>query len=482
MPQPFSAFSVRTPVRCLIACAALTCSASHAQTVRTVSTVTLTYSASSTDGTGAVLQALVAGSAPTGRVSFELADGNGATVVCTDVPLANARANCTIPVGFKAAGTRRYQAHYSGDTTNTPAAATTTALITNGTGVFGAQVLPATVTLTTNPIRPRAGEPFSVIATVVSGVAGGAASFRGVPNCNVVIALPLPGSETTSVTTCRVTSASAGPLDVAVDFAGGLTDPPVTGSGSARIVVLPASGPRDYTDMWWAGKIEDGWGMSITQHGDTQFNALYVYDSDGSPIWYVMPGGTWDTGFTRYTGLLYQPRGAPFFAYETSALNVGSSVGSATIEFTSSAAATLSYTINGISGSKRIERQAFGTSDSATRLQVNDLWWAGAAQNGWGINIAQSDRTLFAVWYTYDANGRATWYVMPGGEWRGADYVGKLYATQGSAWLGSAYVASRLQATEVGAATLAFLDGGIATANLRVGAFTIERLLFRQPY
>jgi photosystem II stability/assembly factor-like uncharacterized protein len=244
----------------------------------------------------------------------------------------------------------------------------------------------------------------------------------------------------------------------------------VTGADTAWIdaVSLPLAvnaptGPAaDYSDMWWAGSAENGWGMSIQQHANgVQFNALYVYDAQGRPVWYVMPGGTWNANFTSYSGALYQPTGAPLSNYNTAQLNVGAQSGTATINFTGTNTATLSYTINGVSGTKSISRQSF--SGGMAPFNVADLWWVGAQENGWGINIAQQAGTLFAVWYTYSNDGRATWLVMPGGNWSGNTYSGALYATTGSAWLGTTYNPSALGVTQVGTLSFDFASANAAT-------------------
>lgn len=45
---------------------------------------------------------------------------------------------------------------------------------------------------------------------------------------------------------------------------------------------------NNYQGLWWAGQSESGWGMSLTQHGDILFVAIYTYDETGLPIWYVI--------------------------------------------------------------------------------------------------------------------------------------------------------------------------------------------------
>ena len=150
--------------------------------------------------------------------------------------------------------------------------------------------------------------------------------------------------------------------------------------------------------------------MSIQQHGQVQLNAIYVYDNAGKPIWYVLPGGMWNADFTTYSGPIYQPASAPLNSYSASQFKVGAAVGNISINFTSSSTATLQYVINGISGQKAMQRQVFGRGTSP--LQVGDMWWGGAAQDGWGVSITQQQGILFAAWYTYGADGKATWYVM----------------------------------------------------------------------
>jgi hypothetical protein len=254
------------------------------------------------------------------------------------------------------------------------------------------------------------------------------------------------------------------------------------GRGMFKVTVA-GGGPANYQDLWWAGSQENGWGMSITQHGATLFVAFYIYDAQGQPLWVVMPGGTWNAGFSSYSGSLYIPSGSWFGNYDASRFIANNSVGSATLAFTSPSTATLSYTINGISGTKAISRNAFGVADATPVATYGDLWWGGTAQNGWGVAINQQSRTLFSVWYTYDSAGKTTWYVIPGGTWTAANtFTGTVYRTSGSAWLGTAYNAAALNALPVGTATFNFTDIGNATMSYTVDGVTGSKPLVRQPF
>lgn len=254
------------------------------------------------------------------------------------------------------------------------------------------------------------------------------------------------------------------------------------GRGMFKATVT-AGAPADYQDLWWAGSQENGWGMSITQHGAALFAALYIYDAQGRPEWVVLPGGSWNAGFTAFSGALYRPSGSWFGAYDAARFAAGAPVGSATITFTGAASATLAYTIDGVPGTKSIQRQSFGVPDATPVAKYADLWWGGAAQDGWGVAINQQYRTLFAVWYTYDQAGRTVWYVVPGGAWSAANvFSGTAYRTQGSPWVGAAYNPNALVATPAGSVTFRFDDANHATLGYTVDGVTGSKPISRQPF
>jgi hypothetical protein len=227
----------------------------------------------------------------------------------------------------------------------------------------------------------------------------------------------------------------------------------------------PASGSTPFAmtvsaqDMWWVGPSENGWGMSLIQHNDIIFAALYIYGASGNPTWLVMPGGSWDSTHAIYQGSLYEPSGSPFYAYDTTKFVAGNARGTITVAFTDSNNATLQYTIDGVTGSKSISREIFADG-AANGTNHSDLWWGGTSQDGWGITVLQQASTLFAVWYTYDASGKPIWYVIPDGAWDGSGvtYSGTLYRTTGSPWLGATYDPSKVNVVNAG--TYSFTFGG----------------------
>jgi hypothetical protein len=255
------------------------------------------------------------------------------------------------------------------------------------------------------------------------------------------------------------------------------------GGAGNDIVLAPAS---DFTlpsvqDMWWAGPSENGWGMSLVEHNDTLFGAFYIYDANGKPTWVVMPGGAWDAGHVSYTGSLYEPAGSPFYAYDVSSFIVAGSVGSVSITFQDANDAILDYSIGGVTGRKFVTREIFASGDATPPVR-SDLWWGGASQNGWGITVLQQANTLFAVWYTYDASGNRTWYVMPGGAWTASDtYEGALYRTTGSPWVGKSYDPSKLQVFSAGTYKFQF-NGDAATFTYSADGHSGSIALVREPF
>src|SRR5258705_165152 len=85
----------------------------------------------------------------------------------------------------------------------------------------------------------------------------------------------------------------------------------------------------DFTDMWWVGPAESGWGANVIQQGDTLFITLFVYGINNQPTWYVGPATAYQgtvAGAQRFTGLLYKVSGPYFGApvFDTTTVNVTS--------------------------------------------------------------------------------------------------------------------------------------------------------------
>ncbi len=241
---------------------------------------------------------------------------------------------------------------------------------------------------------------------------------------------------------------------------------------------------QSFQDMWWSGFDENGWGMSVAQHGDRLFSVIYAYDTAGKPTWFVKPAGAWDEGLgSTHVGPVYAPRGSPYFAYEPSRFVPGVEQGFLHTSFVGADRGSFRYGIDNRAGTKDIERQDYRTATPAPMQGLGDMWWGGEFQPGWGIAIMEQFGGLFSVWLTYDETGDRTWFVMPGGTWTtSTTFEGRIYSTRGSPWLGQPYDPSRLQLIDVGTFRYRFAGTGNArfdfTVNCRKG--TLE--LTRQPF
>lgn len=115
--------------------------------------------------------------------------------------------------------------------------------------------------------------------------------------------------------------------------------------------------PPSFTDLWW-NPAEPGWGVTIT-HRPTgiAFVTWFTYDSFGNSKWYVASECRMSN--SRCTGTLYETRGPAFGATFDSSLVSVRAVGSVTLAFSTQGLGLMSYTVNGVSGSKFIVRQVF---------------------------------------------------------------------------------------------------------------------------
>jgi lysyl endopeptidase len=117
------------------------------------------------------------------------------------------------------------------------------------------------------------------------------------------------------------------------------------------------AGATNYQDLWWTPS-EPGWGVNITHQGSTLFATLFVYGTDGRETWFVMSSGSRNLA-GAYTGALYRTTGPAFNANPWTPDTV-TQVGNMTFAFANGNAATLTYTVNGVSVTKQIQRTVFG--------------------------------------------------------------------------------------------------------------------------
>ncbi len=240
----------------------------------------------------------------------------------------------------------------------------------------------------------------------------------------------------------------------------------------------------NYTALWW-NAAESGWGINVNHQGNILFATLFTYQSDGSPVWMVMPDGVKQADGS-YLGQLYTTTGPAFNAQPWSAI-VAHPVGTMSLAFSSADAGTLTYTFNGVTVTKSITRQEFKTLptctwsafDRSVADNYQDLWW-NPAESGWGVNVTHQDQTLFATLFTYAANGQPLWLVMPDGELASGAYSGTLYRTTGPAFNASPW--TPINPIVAGTMSFRFTDGNTGTMTYTLDAITVTKQIQRQVF
>ena len=262
-------------------------------------------------------------------------------------------------------------------------------------------------------------------------------------------------------------------------------------------VVVPGAGVcpllPTQTSLWW-NPGESGWGLNLNHQGNTLFGTLFTYDAARAPLWLVMSGGHMQADGRSFTGELYRTTGPAFNAVPFTPITGANltQVGTMTLSFVDANLAELTYTVNGASVKKTIQRQVFGARPSncmpvggtrATSTNYQDLWW-NAAESGWGLNVTHQGNTLFATLFTYDASGRDLWLVMSAGQ-RQADgsYLGDLYRTAGPAFNAVPFTPIGVSdLTTVGTMRLRFTDGERGELTYTYNGATVTKQITRQVF
>ena len=125
----------------------------------------------------------------------------------------------------------------------------------------------------------------------------------------------------------------------------------------------------NYQNLWYNAPAESeaGWGVNITHQGNILFVTWFTYDSSGRGMWVVGPSFQRTTGET-FSGAFFRTTGPAFSANPWNPANVGATqVGSGSFTFTSPNAGMFQYTVNGITQTKNIVPQSFGSPATVCR-------------------------------------------------------------------------------------------------------------------
>jgi hypothetical protein len=256
--------------------------------------------------------------------------------------------------------------------------------------------------------------------------------------------------------------------------------------------VLYSTGVPNYQGLWW-NAAESGWGLNLAHQGDSVYATWYTYDAAGKPMWLAMLAQR--TGGETFAGDLLEVHGSPYDVppYDPSKKTV-TTVGHATLAFASPDAGTFLYTAKNVTRSVAITRLSLGgakpactyTSDpdlaAATNLQ--DLWWGGPSQDGWGVNVAHEGAQMYATWYTFDRDGSPLWLAALATRSSSDRYAGTLMRVMGPPF-GPTFDPSQVVVSPFGSAEIVVDDGNTLAWRYTTPAASADeplaRLLFFAP-
>ncbi len=250
----------------------------------------------------------------------------------------------------------------------------------------------------------------------------------------------------------------------------------------------PLAGVPLKTATWWK-QSESGWGLHVIDQGNVLAPAWFTYDVDGEPTWFLV-GGAFAQADGSFVGDLFRYTGVPFAQIVGPAADPANPVGAAILRFSGDQSLQFSYSVNGVAQTKRMTRFPFGNRDIACRASADasrqmasnfsDIWWGGTTTPGWGLILIHLDSQLFAVWYTYDQDREAVFFVIPttlqadgsfsGGVFRQANGIPFSMINDAMPSAGS---------TQIGTASFRFSDGGNGVFAYSIGAVSQSKSITR---
>ncbi|MEP7064130.1 MAG: hypothetical protein ABI881_17200 [Betaproteobacteria bacterium] len=123
----------------------------------------------------------------------------------------------------------------------------------------------------------------------------------------------------------------------------------------ALLAVSPARADTDYTDAWFGGSAQGGWGLAFTQADYAIYAQFFHYDASHNPVWF---GGTiYRVSDGHYNGALYTVNGDYYghMPYDPTLFHA-TPVGTIDFNATDASHGLLSYSINGVNVLTQIQR------------------------------------------------------------------------------------------------------------------------------
>ncbi len=248
-----------------------------------------------------------------------------------------------------------------------------------------------------------------------------------------------------------------------------------------------------YQGLWWnspAGS-ESGWGINFAHQGDTIFATWFTYGADGKALWMTMAA---TKAGAEFNGTIYRTRGPAFSAVPFRPEQVSATAaGSGKLRFSDADNGEFTFTIDGMTHTKSITKQVFGPLPScflasqvvlAQATNYQDIWWNSPAgsESGWGVNFTHQGESIFATWFTYNANGSPMWLSASIRKSAPGVYSGTLMRTSGTPFNVVPFVSRNVGFAEVGNLSVRFTDGNAAQFTYTLDGITQSKSIVRQSF
>jgi hypothetical protein len=240
---------------------------------------------------------------------------------------------------------------------------------------------------------------------------------------------------------------------------------------------------------WW-NPAEGGWGVFTIDQGNVVAPGWFTYDSDGEPVWFLVPGATAQADGS-FKGDILRFTGVPFAQIAGSAADPASKIGEATLRFSGDKSLEFTTVIAGATQTKSLTRFNFSgkdlvckssTAPRAAASNYSDLW-SSPGSSGWGVHMSHVDNDLYATWYTYDTDREAIFLIGAATKQADGSFTGPLLRQKdGTPFSQINGAKPSAGANPIGTVTLRFTDGENATFSYTVGNVTQTKSLKRSQF
>ncbi len=154
--------------------------------------------------------------------------------------------------------------------------------------------------------------------------------------------------------------------------------------------------------LWWSPQKQDGNGFDIHVNGDQLIVVWYTYDEAGNPVWYLGDG---NYSNNQGSGTLFRSS----ISYALGSF-IGTQeireVGTLQVNLNDSTHGTITWSLNGQSGSQAIEY--YSVSNQLPTVDHTGLWYD-PDDPGYGITVHEQGSTIVTVVYYYSFLGAPLW-------------------------------------------------------------------------